>query len=418
MDYCRIEKHHNFCDHCGKQQKDARKCDILIDQAMFDDNMWEHERTCPHFESWNNDEMREILYDWIYKFDPSDPKSYGYPVEERKKDEWGDISLSPYDYRLKFRCRRPLPEDEWRATRKTKMRPLRKGPNKGKLIEDDHANNADRAKYLSKFKYYTSYPSPGHPKVFGTKYNPRDWRDGVVEATLNKHSKYQYISAKREKEIVRHLHMQGWAEYNPYHYRLTRKERTSSNPRHLYPWKKPDREYDAKQIYKYAIYASGRFCPVNLGKKGPAYKYCCNVCGSGVGSYVFDSRGDKDLDLIFYNLSLQEMRRYLRYEPEVVMLVEEWDVLSDIKNDYKAVCNNSLCKEVLDFQSGRSLDKYVGYKELKVKPKRAARVTLEKYPEEMQGLVQLSRFMNFEASYNEKAEKLLNGESNEHSMGK
>jgi len=127
---------------------------------------------------------------------------------------------------------------------------------------------------------------------------------------------------------------------------------------------------------KYGSYSDGPMTPVDMKTLKPAYIDYCTVCGDGVCVYHMDSSEGS------------------------VELKEEWEPRGE-KEIEPTACNNSLCMEVQNYQTG-DISNYSNSREWRVKPNRASKAFLEKHPIEAQGVIKLTRFLDFEARYKQK----------------
>jgi len=184
------------------------------------------------------------------------------------------------------------------------------------------------------------------------------WQREWAEMVLDRLSKKRYLSAKQFESIVSHL-IAKHGRHNGQYYCLGYQDSRSVN-------------------IEYANFASGPFCPVNLGVPGPAYKEVCRVCNEGIASGVI------------YPSQSYDGRLY-----------EEWPDTREI-NWFAAVCGSSVCEEVADWLEQKNKVLVEEAKKYQIPQNRPAKVTLEKYPEELRGSLILSRYLDFQARYTEK----------------
>lgn len=186
-----------------------------------------------------------------------------------------------------------------------------------------------------------------------TWYWQREWAD-MVFARIEKK---QYLSRKQIQSIVARLIAKHGHHDGQYYCEASR---------------------SMVQDSKWGTWASGPFCPVNHGTQGPAYKDACYICNEGLAAGVI------------YPSETQGQRLY-----------DEWPDSAEIQYG-TSICNSPVCQEADGWLAGKNNVLIREARKLNVTPNRPAKVTLEKYPEEVRGSLILARYLDFQARYTDK----------------
>lgn len=213
-------------------------------------------------------------------------------------------------------------------------------------------------------------PHPGHTKVIAAKkygrYNSR-YRfylsremAGLIFQRL---SKKMYVSEALERRITD---------------RMDGKYGKMNGHGHAIP-----------QRWQYGMLFEGPFTPVEMQTAKPAAPIHCSICGALVGALSLNTGSGHALG----GRLLDNWGEYLRMWHSVALR-------------QRRVCESPACAQIAQWRDTGHSGILEQTRAMNIKANRPAKATLAKYPTEIQGPLVLSRYLDYEARYQERKEEM------------